>query len=174
MSSIVVALVLVSSIIIISLILVQVEKKQKRIGLNQFLARFGEFGTLNKLTFSSQEIMQYAAIRLDGIQRKLLVLTGNNESSAFNQLIDLRDVKTCTVKKQFQSVNVGKGQSKLGQHLETISLCFESKWGKPQIEVLFYHYITGNVSQIREKEKKARHWEAILSKMLKGPLKEAA
>jgi len=34
--------------------------------------------------------------------------------------------------------------------------------------------MTDDVYQLKEMEEKTKHWEAILSKMLKSPLKEAA
>ncbi len=142
--------------------------------MKQFLKRFSELGTYYDLTFSSQEILQDAAIGLDGIHRKLLVLAGNYEKTAFDQLVDLRNVKACFVKKEYGKIKAGRPDNQLEEKLEKISLCFELKSGNPPVEMVFYHHETGDVYQIREMNEKARHWEAILSKMLKSPLKEAA
>lgn len=174
MSSVIVVALLLTFLSFISLLFIYIGKKQKRKDMNQFLIRFSELGILYNLTFSSQEIMQYAAIGLDGIHRMLLVLTGNNESTAFNQLVNLRDVKTCYVKKEYGTIKAGIKQNKLAEYLKKISLCFELKWGKDPVEVVFYHEVTGGVNQIKAMEEKAKYWEAILSKMLKSPLKEAA
>ena len=142
--------------------------------MNQFLTRFSELGSLNNLTFSSQEIFQNSAIGLDGVHRRLLILSGRNETTASNKLLHLTEVKSCSVKKQYGTINAGFKYNKLERHLEKLSLCFEFKDNRDPVEVNFFDHITGDVYQLKDMEKKAKHWEAILSKMLKSPLKEAA
>ena len=174
MSSVIVAAILLCFIAIAILFFVWIEKRKNQKQMNQFLTRFRELGSLHNLSFSSQEILQHAALGLDGVHRMLLILIGSSESTASNHLINLRKVKTCFVKKQYGTISAGLKDDTLEQYLEKLSLCFEIKNGESPVEVVFYDHSSGDLYQIHEIEKKAKHWEAILSKMLKSPLKEAA
>jgi hypothetical protein len=175
MSTLIVALILLCFVAGITLVFIQIEKQKKRRHLNRFLARFSEQGTRNNLTFSSQEILHDAAIGLDGVHRKLLVLSGEDEKSFNNYLISLNDIRSCVVKKQYGAIETtGLKNEKMEHFLEKLSLCFELKNGADPVEVIFFHYLTGNVYQMEEMEEKARHWEVILSKMLPRPLNEVA
>ena len=175
MSSVLVAAVLVGFVTSIALLFIQIEKRKNRKHMNQFLTRFSELGALNNLTFSSQEILEDAAIGLDGVHRKLLILNGSNETTASNKLLYLNEIKTCTVKKQYGTIGaLGLKNNKLEQYLEKLSLCFDMKNGREPAEVAFFHHDTGNIYQLKELEEKAKHWEIMLSKMLKSPLKDAA
>ncbi|HEU4470939.1 MAG TPA: hypothetical protein VFR58_07650 [Flavisolibacter sp.] len=174
MPEVLIAAVLLGFITAMTLFFIRIEKQKNKRHMNQFLTRFSELGLVNGLAFSSQEILQQAAIGLDGIHRKLLILTGNSPSTASNQLISLEEIKSCSVKKQYGTIRPGVNASNLDQYLEKISLCFELRNGKAAAEVVFYHHTTGNLFQVGEMDEKARHWETILSKMLKSPSREAA
>jgi hypothetical protein len=175
MSTVFVAVALLGFIVLVTLLFTTIEKRKKRASMNQFLNRFIELGSLNNLTFSSQEILKDAAIGLDGIHRRLLVLYGNHETTFRHRLFHLSDVATCSVKKQYATVNApGSKNNTVDQYLEKIMLRFEMKSGEEPVEVNFYHHVTCDVYEIKDMAEKAKHWEAILSKMLKSPLKAVA
>lgn len=142
--------------------------------MNNFLTRFNELGALNNLSFSIREIMQHAAIGLDAIHRKLLILKGSNEKTACNQLIELKDIKTSFLKKQYGIINAGSKHKKLEHFLETISLCLEQKGKETPVEIVFYDHTFGNNNQIKAMEEKAKYWEVIINTILKSHVKQAA
>ena len=112
MSTIIVAAVLILVIISICLILVSLNNKDRQKTTTELLNHFSKLGTENNLSFSSQEILQNCIIGLDGIQRKLLILKKNDEDKYDSLILDLNDVKSCSKKKIYRSVNVGTEKRK--------------------------------------------------------------
>jgi hypothetical protein len=173
MSTVLVAAVLVGIIAAICLILVGLDKKQKRIAMNQLLHAFHQKGSEHNLTFSGQEILSESILGLDGMNRKVLVLDKTAENGFNSFVIDLNEVKSCSVKKAYGTINGGDLKAKMmEQYLQTITLHFVL-YDKPPADVVFYNHIGNHIYQIAELESKAKHWEALLSKVI-GPLKKIA
>lgn len=166
MSTIIVAAILVGSIVALFLLLASIDNKQKRKRLNQLRHRLSQSGSNNNMTFSSQEILKHSVLALDGLQRKLLVLNEIDKDKFDDFVIDLREIKTCFVKKHYGNARPGLKKIRPELYLERIVLRFEFNNAKQPIELLFYRHILDNVNQLEELEQKAKHWEAILSKML--------
>lgn len=162
MSSLIVAVIIVGSVAGISMLLIRIHAKHKRQALNALLNRFGTVAAANGLRFSSQQILGNCVLGLDGVQRKLLVLTRGDEDFRW-VIIDLRQVKTCSVKKIYASVT-GHKNSGPEVYLEKIVLHFELL-DKPSMEIVFYKHFENHVYDIAEMEQKAKEWEAILSQM---------
>ena len=72
--------------------------KNKRINMRQLLKKISEVGSENGLTFSSNEILKQSIIGADGIHRKVVVIK-NQIWMLDDYLIDLHEVKNCSVKK---------------------------------------------------------------------------
>ncbi|HWJ89982.1 MAG TPA: hypothetical protein VNR87_02665 [Flavisolibacter sp.] len=172
MSTLLVAAILVGSIVIICFLLISIHNKHKREAMNLILKHFSQSGIENNLSFSSQEVLSHCVLGLDGVNRKILVVT--KEGDGFSSLIiDLNEIKLCTVKKVFGTINVGDlKEHKLNQYLEKIVLHFEFS-GQDPVEIVFYRNIDNHIYEAQELEHKAKHWETILSKMQK-PLKNIA
>jgi hypothetical protein len=174
MSTIFVAVVLVGLVAAVCILLVSLDKKQKRKVMRELHLRFSRLGTENKLTFSSQEALKDLLIGLDGIQRKLLVLKRQDNNTFHSFAVDLGNVKSCSVKKYYGTINSGGLKTKkLEQYLEKITLHFEFAGGSPAKEILFYKHFDHHLVEIPELEQKARHWELMLSKLL-TPTKKVA
>lgn len=162
------AAILVASII---LLLAIVDHKQKRKRMNHILNRFSELVAGYDLYISSQTILQTCIVALDGINRKLIVQSGDFSHS----IIDLDEVSSCSVKKQYGSIHGGGLTNHLlHQYLQKVLLCFEFKTGKPPVEIPFYQHTVDPVVLAADLEHKAKDWEAVLSKMLSGPLRKIA
>lgn len=172
MSTLIVAAILVGSVAAICLLLIRIHNKDNREIMNNILKHFSQLGAENTLNFSSQELLYHCVLGLDGINRKILVVT--REDAFYSSLIiNLNEVKNCTVKKIFATIKVGDlKKHKLEQYLEKIVLHFELH-GKPSVEIVFYQNSNNHIYESLELEQKAKHWEAILSKMQK-PLKNIA
>ena len=164
MSTIIIAAIIIGSIVGVCLLLVTIHNKEKRIAMNNILKYFNQLGTENGLSFSSNEFLKNSIMGLDGLNRKILVV--KKEDGFYGSfLIDLKHVKDCSVKKIFGTINGGDlKNNKLEQYLEKIILHFEL-YNKPALEIVFYTHFENHIYESIELEKKARHWEAILSKM---------
>jgi hypothetical protein len=172
MSTIIIAAIIICSIIAVCLLLVSIHNKEKRIEMNNIPKYFNQLGRENGLSFSSNEFLKNSILGLDGLNRKILVVT--KEDGYYGSfLIDLNQVKNCTVKKIFGTINGGDLKSqKLEQFLQKIILHFEV-YNKPTLEIVFYTHLENHIYESLELEKKARHWEAILSKM-RTPMQNTA
>ena len=164
MSSLFVAAILVGSVAAICILLVSIHNKHKREAMNKLLKHFSQSGTENNLGFSSQEILNHCVFGLDGVNRKILVVTREDDYYG-SFIIDLNEVKNCKVKKTYGAIKADDLKDhKLEQYLEKIVLQFELH-GKPSVEIVFYKNFDNHIYETQELEQKAKHWEAILSKM---------
>jgi hypothetical protein len=172
MSTIVVAAILVGSVVTICLLLISIHNKHKREAMNNLLRYFSQKGTENNLNFSSQEILNNCVLGIDGVKRKILVVI--REEGFYSSFVaDLNEVKNCTVKKIYGTIKVGDLKNhKLDQYLEKIVLHFELN-SKPPVEIVFYKNVDNHIYETQELEQRAKHWEAILSKM-QTPIKNIA
>ncbi len=175
MPTLIIAAIFLAIVVIICLLLISVERKQKRKCMNGLLNRFSKLGSEHNLAFSSQTMLKKYIIGLDGVHRKLLVLNAMPENTTGHFLIDLEEVRCCSVKKVYGSITNGSlKKQRLDQYLEKISLCFEFKTVKEPIEILFYSNIDNAPDQASALEQRARDWEIVLSKMLSRSLKKIA
>lgn len=134
--------------------------------MNKLLNYFSQMGIEHNLNFSCQDFLFDCIIGLDGIHRKILIVT-NDDGYYSSSIIDLDQVKNCTVNKVYGSIKVGElKKHKLEQHLQKIVLHLEVKERQP-LEIIFYHHFHNHIYEVLELEQKAKHWETILSKMLR-------
>jgi len=169
MSTLLIAAIIIGSIAAICFVLVSIHNKHKREAMNELLKNFHESGTENGLSFSSQEVLKNSILGLDGVHRKILVMT-QKDNAHVSFLINLNEVKNCSVKKIYGSLNAG--EQKQEPYLEKIVLHFDMI-GKSSAEIVFYQHFDNHIYETLELEQKAKHWEAILSKM-QTPLKKTA
>lgn len=153
-------------IIVICLWLMRIEEKQKRKVMNRILSRVNTLESKYNLGFSSQEILKHCVLAMDGVRRKILVINSDENAAPSFTLIDLNEVKCCSVKKQYGTIQGGALKKRpLEQYLQSMVLHFELENNKPPIDVLLYDYRRNHISEIRELEEKAKRWEAVISKM---------
>jgi hypothetical protein len=175
MSIVIIAAILVGAVAALCLLLILIDNKQKRKTRDYLLHRFSQLGTENNLSFSSQEIFKHSIIGLDGLQRKLAILSGTPKGTFHEIIINLDEVKNLSVRKIHRSIPIGDSKNKKTKdYLERIVLAFEFRTDKQPVEISFFHHIDNHIYQFPELEQKAKHWEKILSKMLNAPLKKIA
>jgi hypothetical protein len=154
----------------VCLLYVVICKHQKQKRMRQVLQQFSLLGSEHNLSFSSQEVLANCVIGLDGINRKLLVMIRVRMHRCHKAIIHLNEVKKCSLKKVYGSIYTGDLKfGNLEQHLKKMVLQFEFLNNKPPVEIPFYNQAYNGVHQLPEIEKKARRWEAMLSRMLKTP-----
>ena len=148
MSTLTVAAILVGIVAALCPLLVIINNKQKRKAMNQLLQQFSQLGTAYHLTFSSQEILKEAVLGLDGIHRKLLVLQRQGKNIFHSVVVDLHEVKECSVKKHYGTIKRGDLKKwKLELFLEEIVLQFELRNGKALLQVVFYSHNHNHIFQ---------------------------
>ena len=175
MSTIIVAAIIISVIISISLKLVSINNKQRKKTSTELLNHFSKLGTGNNLSFSSQEILENCIIGLDGIQRKLLILKKIDKDEYDSILLDLNEVKKCSKKNIYTRVNIGTSKKeRFENHLDKIVLDFDFIDNRQPVQILFFEPITNHVFAMLELEQKAKKWETILSQITNTGLKKIA
>lgn len=167
-----IAVALAATLVVLSIaVIVFVVQRQKRKHMNSIVKRFSELVSRHGLYISSQTILQTCVLALDGINRKMIV----QDSDFRHCIIDLDEVRSCTVRKTYRSIHGGELEhGLLDGYLQEVLLCFEFKSGKAQVEIPFYQTGIDPVVLAPELEHRAKDWEAVLSKMLSGPLRKTA
>src|SRR6476620_8111069 len=151
MSTLIVAAILVGTIAGICLLLITIDKKDKRKRMNQRLKRFSELGSKHQLTLSSQELLKKGVIGLDGVHRKIVVLQEIDETNFNMSVIDLADVKACSVKEHYGTIKSGELKArKLASYLEQVVLHLELNNGKEPVEIPFYQNLENHASEVPE------------------------
>lgn len=149
-------------------------KIKKRKTMNNVMDRFSRLGSEHNLSFSAQEILKNHIIGLDGIHRKLLILNTNQSQPTPFVFFDLKHVKNTSVKMEYGTIRGGELNKKpLEQYLQTISLHFDLDDSDEPVEVLFYDHRQDPVSQVKNLEAKARHWETVIAKLRVPVIKRA-
>jgi hypothetical protein len=172
MSALIIASIMVGVLMAISFLLISIHNKHKRRDMNNLLNFFSHAGIENKLSFSSQEVLNNTVLGFDGIHRKIMVVR-KEEGEFTAQIIDMNEVIRCTVKKVYGTIRADDlKDSKLEQFLEKIVLHLEFE-KEHSAEIAFYSNVENHVYQTQQLEQKARHWESILSK-INHPVKNRA
>jgi hypothetical protein len=127
-----------------------------------------------KLLFWKKDGLGNNLIGLDITKRKLLYFNCVNDQSAC-VIIDLKDVHSCTLKKQYHNINPGGlVQKQLRDYLNSILLCFSFKNSSPPMVFSFYHVQENKKEEAEYLEIKANEWKATISKLLTGKVAERA
>ena len=143
--------------------------------MNQRLHRISELGSKHQLTLSSQEILKKCVIGLDGVHRKIVVLRETDETNYNASVIDLADVKACSVKEHYGTIRSGELKArKLESYLEQIVLHLELNNGNDPVEIPFYQNLEDHEGERPQLGQKAKHWEVLLSKLVHKPEKKTA
>jgi len=165
MSTLIVAAMLIASTILISLLFIYVNKKSERRRKDKFLKLLNEAGLKNDLSFSSQEFLSTGILGLDGVKRTLLVIEFRNANSV--ACINLAEIKSCTLAKEFTSIDFGTGRNKkIEKKLTSIGIRFDLNNSKEPAFVSFYDSGCNNIYEIKELEARANNWVSLLSKMI--------
>ena len=127
-----------------------------------------------KLLFWKKEVLGNSVIALDITKRKLLYFNGVNDKPGC-LIIDLKDVDSCTIKKQYNGINAGGlAQKKLQDYLQHILMHFSFKNSKHAIALPFYEEQKNKKEEAEHFELKAKEWEATISKLLSKQIAERA
>jgi len=125
-----------------------------------------ELGTRFHLSFSSQIAIGKTLIALDGIKKSLLVLETDKQPF----IIELNKVASVSVKKTYNSIRPGELNNKgIEQFLNTIELQFVYTNNKGTVSLPFYNCGEDDLHNLAMRERNAKNWQMILSKLLIVP-----
>lgn len=145
--------------------------------INNKIKRFLSINELAKLCnwcFSKHDILGTKFIGLDIFKRKLFYIEQNNNKPTC-LVINLKDVESCIIKKQYNSINAGAlKQRKLNEFLTTIFLQLRFKHNSKLVHLPFFEKKKDKFMNIEELEAKASAWETMVSKLLPINVRERA
>ncbi len=129
-------------------------KNQKKLKLFRHLSKLAE---KKKLIFSSQELFHQTLIGLDGVSQKLLVASINEQGKINDYIIDIRQLRRCSVKTVMNDHHP--------EQLSRLMLEFELSNGDESLQIPIYTATeqTGKIAVAIHQ--KAKLWEMILQKM---------
>ena len=174
MSSIIVASVLILIIVLIILMLVSINNRHRKKNAIELVNRFNELGERNNLSFTHKELMENFTIGLDEF-RKILFVIRRIDGKYDSQVINLRNVKSCSKKKIYRTINIGTlKKERYENHIDKIVLEFDDLDNKAPIQVSFYESGGNHLLEMSDLEAKAASWVNILTKTLNTKIKGTA
>jgi len=174
MSSIVIVGILVLILVVIILLLVSINNKHRKKTAMELVDRFNELGGSNNLSFTYKEMTENFIVGLDQLRMKLFVLRKAGIRYDF-QVIDLKEIKSCSKKKIYKSINMGTvKKERYENHIDKIVLEFDFSDNRDPVQISFYESGEDHVLDMPELERKAGSWVAILTKALNSKLKSTA
>jgi hypothetical protein len=136
--------------------------------MKQLLDYFSRLGSKYHLRFSGQEILTDCIFGFDGINKKILVLSGIQQGRYSEQVIDLDKVSRCTVKKYYGSIQANAlATTPLDQYLEKLEVAVTFHNEEKTVAIPFYKTPGSALSELPQLERKAKRWNTLLSKLLK-------
>jgi len=174
MSSIVIASLFILFLALIILVLVSLNNRHRRKLAGDLVGHFNELSERDNLSFTRKEIMENFVVGLDESCKKLFVVrrTGDRYDS---QIIDLKEIRKCSMKKLYKSINMGTVKKKRYEsRFDKIVLEFNYFDNRNPIEIPFYESGVDHLSDKADLEQKAGSWAASLTQMLNMNLKNTA
>ncbi|MBD0375484.1 MAG: hypothetical protein ICV51_07645 [Flavisolibacter sp.] len=167
MSTLVVALIVVLAIAAVMFLLVWLHHRQNKKRTEEMLRHFSELGSEYSLSFTGQEVFRNGIIGVDGIKGKLLFLENDSTDNKHWHLINLKEAKSCRVRKLYVTAGIGDPAAKNTEtYLHAIILEFDFKSSDRTVALPFYKHISHSIQAAPELEAKAKNWASVLSKMI--------
>ena len=132
--------------------------------------QLNKLGSKLNLSFSSYVTLGNKIIGLDVMKRKLLIAEKIN--GLFRPyFIELNKVSVITVQKIYNSIKAGDlKKRRIEEFLQSIRLQLEFENGENTIILPFYERTIDDIHNLKWLESKARNWQMMLSKMLRGKI----
>ncbi len=162
MSTAIVGIILIIVIVLLVWLLVAVGSNQSKLRKQKILKEFSIIGTANNLSYTAQEILKGRVIGIDGIHRKMVVVEETDHRFS-HFIIDLQEVKDCTVQKNFFTVPDKTATKEV--YLKNIQLQIENK-RTPPTQIVFYDNVQNHLYEIAELETKAKEWKGLILKFM--------
>ena len=132
--------------------------------------QLNKLGSKFNLSFSNYVTLGSKIIGLDVMKRKLLV--AEKIDGLFRpSIIELNRVSVITAQKIYSGIKAGDlKRRKIGEFHQSIRLQLEFEDGENTIVLPFYERTIDDIHDLKWLESKARNWQMMLSKMLRGKI----
>ena len=154
MSSVIIALIIVTFVMVICMLLISIHARHRRKMANELIAQFQTEGGKNNLLISKWEMAGRLVIGLEA-DKKIIFAFQKHLDQYRSYLVDLSKVKNCLKKKVYSSKIV-----------EQISLQFEFTDERPPVMIAFYHPVNNQLLEMAEMEQKAANWEHLVRSII--------
>lgn len=125
-----------------------------------------KLGSELNLSFSTHVLLGNKIIALDGLKKKVLI-TDIDDVLGQPCIIELDEVEAISMKKNYSSIKPGELKNRqFEEFLETILLQFKYRNESKNIGLIFYERKKHNFYDLAAREKIARNWQLIFSKMI--------
>lgn len=133
-------------------------------------AQLRNLGSKFNLSFSSYITLGNKIIGVDVMKKKLLIAEKIN--GLFRPyFIELNKVSVITLQKIYNSIKAGDlKKRRIEEFLQSIRLQMEFENGENTIVLPFYERTIDDIHNLQWLESKARNWQMMLSKMLRGKI----
>lgn len=126
------------------------------------------------LTISNQDVVGANVIALDVVKGRLLFAKKTPDTSSC-LIIDLKNLETCSIRKEYNSINAGELKTrKLHHFLKSIFLDLVFKNGSSAVSLPLFDSKKEQQDNIEQLEAKAKKWATIVSKLLPTQIRERA
>jgi hypothetical protein len=162
MSTIIIALIIVTFIVLICILLISIHNKHRKKLANELIAQFQCEGAKNDLLLSKWEMAGKLVIGLEA-DKKILYAFQKHLDQYRSYLVDLSKVKNCLKKKVYSNKISGNGKNeRYEREVEHISLQFEFVDERPPVTIAFYDPVNNHLLEMAEMEQKAADWEDVV------------
>ena len=162
MSTVIIALIIVTFVIAIFMLLVYINRQHRVKSAKELIAQFQHEGKENSLSISKWEMAGNLIIGLEA-EKKAILASYKHFGQYKSCLVDLSKVKNCLKKKIYSEKVNGNGKNeRYERQVEHISLQFEFIDGRPPVLITFYHPVNNHLLEMAEMEQKATDWEHIV------------
>ena len=174
MSTIIIAVVLISIVAILCLMLVSINNSHRKKIADDLVSRFNKLGHEMNLYFLKKEILGNLMIGLDDLYKKLLILRKSDDKyDSF--VLNLNDVKSCSKRKIYERVNIGTMRREIYENcIDKIILEFDYSDNREPFQVSIFESGKNPLLEMSAFEQKARDWEIILNKSINREVKKIA
>ncbi len=173
MSTLYVATILVASIIALVWIFIKFNSRKTRREEQAFFDHFNRIASEHHISFTKHEKFNNKIIGLDGLKKMLVIFEFENKDHPI--LINLSDLRSCTLVKEYGHINAGnENKPKLERYTQSIDLVFTFKNKSESITVTLYENHMNGIDQMLSLEASGKDWETILSQSIPSYNKQLA
>jgi len=162
MSSVIIALIIVTFVMVTCIFLIYINSKHRRKAANELIAQFQREGRENNLLISKWDMAGKLVIGLE-VDKKTILAFQKHLGQYRSYIVDLSKVKNCLKKKTYsRRINSNAKNERYERHVEHISLQFEFIDERPPVMISFYHPSDNHLLEMAEMEQKAADWEHLV------------
>ena len=166
MSTVIIALIIVTFVMVICILLVSINSRQRRKEANELISQFLHGGKDNNLLISKWEVAGKLVIGVE-VDKKKVFAFQKHLGQTQSYLVDLSKVRNCLKKKIYSSKSNSDGKKeRYERQVEHIYLAFEFIYDRPPVMMTFYHPVNNHLLEMAEMEQKATDWEMLVRSII--------